>query len=198
MFKLPRWVKRIYAWYLRHIRGDEIYAGLVENWHEQRITEFWPLVARREDYKNRWFEMWEREGLDFVLTVPNAFPACPHGGMKEGFSACGYAFLFNIVSPPSLHFREFGLITSRKLDYAAGVLPVTRVDAKLDKLHYFKARNAIEKGSYKAYDPVAMAGLPIGVQIVGRRLEEEKVMEGMKIVESLLRKDGTVYEHLQM
>ena len=101
MFALPRWMNRIYVWYLRYIKRDEIYAGLIEGWHEKRITEYWQLVAQREDYRLRWFEMWEQEELDFVLTVPNALPAVPHGGMKEGFKACGYSFLFNLVSESS-------------------------------------------------------------------------------------------------
>lgn len=106
MFSMPRWVKRIYTWYLRYIKRDEVYAGLIEGWHEKKITEYWPLVAQREDYRRRWFEMWQNEELDFVLTVPNALPAVPHGGMKEGFKACGYSFLFNLVScasPPVYH-----------------------------------------------------------------------------------------------
>jgi hypothetical protein len=61
----------------------------------------------------------------------------------------------------------------------------------------FKPRNAIEKGSYKMYDSAAMHGLPVGVQVVGRRLEEEKVMEGMKIIERLLNQDGIGYRLLE-
>lgn len=41
-----------------------------------------------------------------------------------------------------------------------------------------------------------MHGLPVGVQIVCQRLEEEKVMEGMKLVEGILKKDGLQYELL--
>ena len=41
-----------------------------------------------------------------------------------------------------------------------------------------------------------MHGLPIGVQVVGQRLQEEKVLEGMKIVEMLLSKEGKAYELL--
>lgn len=43
------------------------------------------------------------------------------------------------------------------------------------------------------YDADKMHGLPVGVQVVGKRLEEEKVLEGMKIIESLLRQDGKAY-----
>lgn len=48
------------------------------------------------------------------------------------------------------------------------------------------------------YDSVAMHGLPVGVQVVGKRLEEEKVMEGMKIIQQLLREDGVAYELLKL
>ncbi len=77
---------------------------------------------------------------------------------------------------------------------SSGVLPVTRVDAVLDNLEIFVARNAIEKGQYRLYDSAAMAGLPVGVQLVGKRLEEEKVMEGMKLIEQLLLADGESYQ----
>lgn len=38
------------------------------------------------------------------------------------------------------------------------------------------------------YDPKKAAGLPVGVQVVGRKWEEEKVIEMMKIVDSALGK----------
>ena len=102
MFAMPRFVKRLYAWYLRHIKRDETYAGLVENWSEKTVEEYLGLIAKREGYRARWFEMWKKEELDFVITVPNSLPAIPHGGMKEGFKACGYTFLFNLVCSPFL------------------------------------------------------------------------------------------------
>lgn len=81
------------------------------------------------------------------------------------------------------------------MDYSAGVLPITKVDATLDVLpRGFKSTNAVEAGAYAMYKPKDMEGLPIGVQVIGRRLEEEKVMEGMKIIESLMRKENKSYE----
>lgn len=43
------------------------------------------------------------------------------------------------------------------------------------------------------YDADKMHGLPVGVQIVGRRLQEEKVLEGLKLIERLLQEDGKGY-----
>lgn len=80
------------------------------------------------------------------------------------------------------------------MDYSAGVLPITRVDKDLDQLSTFSPRNTIERGAYLDYNADDMHGLPVGVQIVGQRLEEEKVMEGMKVVEKLLKESGMEYK----
>ena len=71
-------------------------------------------------------------------------------------------------------------------------MPITRVDRMLDVLSpAFRPRNKIEADAYKGYDADDMHGLPVGVQIVGRRLEEEKVLEGMKLIEGLLKSERT-------
>ena len=89
--------------------------------------------------------------------------------------------------------------TVYQLDYSAGVLPVTHVDSTRDALlAKVKPRNAIEAGQYKMYNAVEMHGLPVGVQIVGRRLEEEKVLEGMKLIEAYLKVDGKAYTLLEV
>ncbi|KAF9256401.1 amidase signature enzyme [Marasmius fiardii PR-910] len=180
-FSAPWILKKLYIWYTRYIRRDEIYAGLLEGvMSERKITEYWPVIARREAYRREWFNMMNKEELDFVLSVPNALPAVPHDGMKMGVQGVGYAVLFNM------------------LDQTAGVLPVTHVDPVVDQVSQpTKARNIIEENLYRMYDPVKMAGLPVGVQIVGRRLQEEKVLEGMKLVEALLRNRGIQYQLLK-
>lgn len=99
MFRLPRFLRWLYTLYVRYVKRDEVSAGLLDGFYEKSVVEFWPYIAKREDYKGRWFEFWkEQEELDFLLTVPNALPAVPHGGMKDGWRACGYTFLFNLVS----------------------------------------------------------------------------------------------------
>jgi len=107
------------------------------------------------------------------LTVPNATPATPNNGLAHSFGSCGYTFLFNLT------------------DYPAGVIPVTKVDPVEDALpKNFKPRNHVEKGAYKNYNAEKMAGLPVGVQIIGRKLEEEWTLKGMELVEESLHKIG--------
>ena len=123
--------------------------------------------------------------MDFLVTVPNATPAVPHGGMAGAIAACGYTFLWNL------------------LDYSAGVVPVTTVDAVVDALGEGEmrgrmGRNGVSKGAYLHYDAGRMAGLPVGVQVVGRRLEEEGVLGGMEVVVDALKEMGVVYEGLDV
>ena len=79
-----------------------------------------------------------------------------------------------------------------QLDYTAGVLPVTHVDRELDSLpanFNIKKLNGVAQGAYKLYDANKMHGLPVGVQVVGRRLEEEKVLAVMKRIEDAMGDD---------
>ena len=81
------------------------------------------------------------------------------------------------------------------------MLPVTKVDPLKDQLPLnfnFKRLNGVAKGAYVHYDSTKMAGLPVGVQVVGRRLEEEKVLGAMERIESLLEAKGKKYELLEV
>ncbi|XDG08595.1 hypothetical protein ABKA04_008210 [Annulohypoxylon sp. FPYF3050] len=172
--RLPRPVKYLYYLWVKYVRKDEIWAGLVKDFHAKSAFEQWKLVSQREAYRAKWFDWWNETDVDFLLTPPNATPAVPHDGMKEAVSSCGYTFLFNII------------------DYTCGILPVTHVDKELDKLpstFNIKKLNGVAQGAYKLYDAEAMHGLPVAVQIVGRRLEEEKVLAIMKRVEDALGDD---------
>ena len=71
-------------------------------------------------------------------------------------------------------------------------MPITHVNKSLDQLpsdFSLKKLNGVSQGAYKQYDATAMHGLPVAVQIVGHRLEEEKVLAIMKRIEDALGDD---------
>lgn len=180
---LPRPLRWLYYAYVRYIRRDQVWANLLKSFHPLTAAENWQYVAQREAFRAAWFEWWDQEDqmFDFILCPVNATPALPHGAMRDAVASCGYTFLWNL------------------LDYTAGVVPVSKVDAVADALPAdWKAPNGVAKGAYKHYDSVAMEGLPCAVQVVGRRLQEEKVLAYMQAVEDALRADGVVYHHLDI
>ena len=81
-----------------------------------------------------------------------------------------------------------------------GVLPVTRVDPARDALDDDWKKGPghgsplLEEEYYlksnPPYDVTKMAGLPIGVQIVGRAWEDEKVLEMLDVVDQALGPRG--------
>jgi len=181
--RLPRLFKWFHYLWVKHVRKDDIWAGLIKDWHPKTAFENWELVNRREMYKVRWHQWWNAVDIDVLVTPPNATPALPHGAMKDAVASCGYTFLFNL------------------LDYTAGIIPVTKVDASLDQLpgsFDLRKLNGVARGAYKHYDATKMAGLPVGVQVVGRRLEEEKVLAVMSRVEDALEKNGGKYQLLEL
>jgi hypothetical protein len=86
------------------------------------------------------------------------------------------------------------------VDSPVGIIPVTRVDASKDKLtdDWFNGpgrgakllEHEIFEGKSPVYDPKKMANIPIGVQIIGKRWEDEKVISIMHVVDQALGPRG--------
>lgn len=193
--QIPRPFKYLYYLWLKYVRGDSVWAGLLGDFNKQSAAGLWKLQAEREVFKARWYEWWQGAELDIIIAPPNATPALPHNGMHDAVSSCGYTFLFNLVSSLLPAQRACSNVLHTELlqiDYTAGVLPVTHVDRHKDQLpadFRLKNLNGAAQGAYKHYNADAMHGLPVGVQIVGQRLQEEKVLALMKRVEEALGDD---------
>ena len=199
-FALPRLAKRLYAWYLR-LRGDPVTAGLVDDLCTRSVADQWRLVTEREAVRAQWFDYLrgplsggndnENEPVGLILTPVHALPGLPAGGGKDTIAACGYTFLWNL------------------LDYAAGVVPVGRVDPACDDVNKATADadgrrgnrrggNMIARKAWALYDARKMAGLPIAVQVVSGRLQEEAVLTGMERVVNALAMEGVDYHVLEL
>ena len=80
-------------------------------------------------------------------------------------------------------------------------MPVTHVDKNLDELpgtFRFKGLNGVAKGAYRHYNADKMHGLPVAVQVVGQRLQEEKVLAVMEIVEKAMDDTGGRYKLMEI
>ena len=87
------------------------------------------------------------------------------------------------------------------MDYTCGIIPVTHVDKALDQLpagFAYAKLNGVARGAYKLYDANQMHGLPVAIQVVGQRLQEEKVLTVMQRIEDALEKNGGKYQLLDI
>ncbi|MCJ1262208.1 Acetamidase [Lobaria immixta] len=63
------------------------------------------------------------------------------------------------------------------LDYTACTIPVTSVDQDVDVVDKnYRPSNKVDKRVADDYDPSISHGTPVAVQLIGRRLQEEKVL----------------------
>ncbi|KAF7430255.1 hypothetical protein PC9H_005957 [Pleurotus ostreatus] len=183
LISLPLFLKKAIAYFLKPF--DPIYAGFLEILHPKSIVEERQLVTARDEYRAQWHEQWQLDNLDFVLTPPHALPAFKHRQCeKVTLMSAGITLIFNL------------------LDYSAGVMPVTKVDKLTDSypIDFFSSQeyrnfNMIARGAHSVYNAEEMHGLPVGIQVVGRRFEEEKVLEGMRVIQHALRSHGARGQH---
>ncbi|KAK0855473.1 hypothetical protein LTS02_011088 [Friedmanniomyces endolithicus] len=142
------------------------------------VYEYWQLnrakVAAQKAYLDKWRRIRSPKSgreVDVLLTPTMPHSAVPHRACRW----VGYTKVWNF------------------LDYTACVLPVGRVDravdeAKMDaRVTGYVSRSEVDEWNWSLYDPEGMDGMPLSVQLVGQRLEEEKVLGIAQVVERLLR-----------
>jgi len=123
-------------------------------------------------------EYWESEKLDLIITPGFPIPAFDYDAYVELFYTLIYTGIWNFFN------------------YPAGVVPVSKVDPIKDKIThsilnrytgtFINRPDFLDAVIEKHYDLEKMAGLPVGVQVVGLPYADELVLRGMKELESIL------------
>ncbi|KZV95528.1 amidase signature enzyme [Exidia glandulosa HHB12029] len=178
--RLPGFVRSIVGWLVEKVLGDEKFRRTFNASKTSTVAEYFKLNTAHSEYINRWYkEVWDHGAFDGLIVPSQAIPAPPHGSTKMVPQLAASTFIFNL------------------LDFPTGVIPVTRVDATEDVVTSEwlatgpSAANPVfteVSGATPLYDAKAMSGLPVGVQIVGRRWEDEKVLAMMRIADDALGK----------
>lgn len=86
------------------------------------------------------------------------------------------------------------------MDYTAMSFPFSRVSAALDRTtgvncsaagqygQVSEPRNALDAHNRELWDPASMEGLPVGIQIIGRRFDEEFVLGVAQMLQGEINK----------
>ncbi|EXJ83636.1 hypothetical protein A1O1_07260 [Capronia coronata CBS 617.96] len=126
------------------------------------VYEYWQLNKKKIAAQQAYLQMWNNarapseRPVDILLVPTMPHTAVPHRSCRW----VGYTKLFNFLDYPALSFPA-GKVTK-------GLDP--------DVLPEVEPRNPLDAWNWQTYDLDLMDGLDIGLQIVGRRLEEEKVL----------------------
>ncbi|KZV92929.1 amidase signature enzyme [Exidia glandulosa HHB12029] len=152
-------------WILGHAKDREAYT----------IQETWQLNLEREKFRSRVLEHW------------NATAARTSSGRPVDAILCPVA---PTLAPPHTTVRWWGYSSYWNLcDYPGVVFPVGKLGLRggnlgLEEPH--DPRNDIESFVQSQWDPHTYANAPISLQLVGRRLNEEKLLAMLHVLEQSL------------
>lgn len=129
------------------------------------VYEYWQLNRKKHAMQKKFLDAWG--AIDVLLAPTLAHVAVPHRSCRW----IGYTKVWNV------------------LDYPALTFPAGKVCREKDALpaEPYVPRNALDEWNWKLYDPDMMDGHPVNLQIIGRKLEEEKVLGAAVVIERVLQ-----------
>jgi amidase len=138
------------------------------------VYEYWQLNKRRNEAQKRYLDKWKAtrsplgRAVDVLLSPTMSHTSIPHRTCRW----VGYTKIWNLLDYPAISF------------------PVDHVRLDKDSVETFDytPRNEIDAWHWKSYDVAKMAGHPVSLQVIGRRLEEETVLGAMVAIERIFGK----------
>ncbi|KAJ5449604.1 uncharacterized protein N7458_006053 [Penicillium daleae] len=153
--------------YLPHVQA------LVNRGTPISVYEYWQLNRRKHAAQKKYLDKWRTTLAPSGRTVDVLLaPAMPHTGIPHRtFRWVGYTKIWNF------------------LDYTALTFPVDRVRREMDGVsgmeEGYVPRNELDGWNWKLYDGDAVDGYPVNLQIIGKKLEEEKVLGAASVIERI-------------
>ncbi|KAK4205074.1 Acetamidase [Triangularia verruculosa] len=129
------------------------------------LLEYQRLTLEGLDYEQAYSDYWNSTAVDAVI-----MPVAPHAAVIPGkYYHTAYTEVINLMN------------------YSAAVIPVTKADKSIDVPDItYEPLNDVDKKNWEAYDPEIYDGAPVGVQLVARKFEEEKILAIAEIVSACL------------
>ncbi|OAK97538.1 amidase [Phaeosphaeriaceae sp. SRC1lsM3a] len=130
---------------------------------ELGTLDMWKLHLERSELQRQYLEHWISYGdLDAILAPTTPYASVPHGDFKY----VGYTGVFNVV------------------DYSAVSFPsgVTVDKAKDNAVTNSKAQSEYCQAARDSYDADLLHGLPVSLQLIAQKLQEEKVLAMTEVV----------------
>lgn len=141
------------------------------------VYEYWQLNKQKHAAQKRYLDLWNStkspesgRPTDILLAPVMPHSAMPHRKCKW----VGYTKVFNFI------------------DYPSVVIPAGKVSKDLDAdaakdMGSYQPRNPLDEWNWNTFDLETMHDMPIGVQIITRRLQEEKALGAAKAIDETLK-----------
>ncbi|KXN67641.1 amidase signature enzyme [Conidiobolus coronatus NRRL 28638] len=187
LHKLPKWAVWLYTLVFDRYLGEKELANAMWEAATGDTNTVFEINHQKENLEKRHFEAWnnavDESGIpmDFVICPISVLPSFKHNTFIDLAMLYGSSFLYNI------------------LGNTTGIIPVSRVNRKIDGIEdldaWLKSKVSKDyngkfythKNAYSQYNASKMHGLPVAIQVVGRKFEEEKVAKGMELIDKILK-----------
>ncbi|KAB8232666.1 hypothetical protein ETB97_012328 [Aspergillus alliaceus] len=123
---------------------------------ELGVHAMWQIHLERNSLQMEYLRRWNEAGIDGILC-----PTTPYSSVEHGkFAYVGYTGVFNVLDYSVVSF-PCGVKASKMLD---------------GPYQSHRALSEVDDRIQRDYDASAVDGMPVSLQLVARRLEEEKVL----------------------
>ncbi|KAG9088995.1 hypothetical protein FRC06_001750 [Ceratobasidium sp. 370] len=204
-------IRAISSFFVKLFINDPSFAHVFVASRPRTVREFWAASAARikanDDLQHHlWASTAPALGLDAVICPVQAVPCVPHGSTKTLTPMAVATVAWNVIECP------VGVVPVTRVDptkdavdpdwlergkTAGLVLGGTGDQMRtpsylLERAVYGEGKRLLQPldEPVPAYDAKKMAGLPVGVQIVGRPWEDEKVIHVMEVLDEALGERG--------
>ncbi|XHG08439.1 hypothetical protein AWENTII_011538 [Aspergillus wentii] len=143
---------------------------------QMNAQEVAAVNVQKREYQKLYMEYWNSTAELTGTGRPVDGVLCPvavHAAAIPGkYGTVGYTTFVNV------------------LDYTTVVIPVTHVDKRVDVVpENMEVLNDIDKANQDEYDAGIYDGAPVGLQLIGRRLQEEKMLTLADYIGAEVEKD---------
>ncbi|KAK4142635.1 Acetamidase [Dichotomopilus funicola] len=135
------------------------------------LLETQDLTLQGLEYEAAYSDYWNSTSNDGQIVDAVIMPVAPHAAVIPGkYYHTAYTEVINL------------------LNYSVAVIPVTKANKDIDVVDpSYQPLNGLDKKNSEAYDPEIYDGAPVGVQLVARKFEEEKILGIAQIVTAALK-----------
>ncbi|KAF2868625.1 amidase signature domain-containing protein [Massariosphaeria phaeospora] len=157
------------------LTGEPIRPEMIsyEQANELGTHAMWQLHSERSELQKQYLDQWmAMDGLDAILAPTTPFASVENGGFKH----VGYTGVYNVVDYSAVSF-PCGVIVDRNKD--------------LDTPNYEPLSNLCRE-IHSDYKADLVHGMPVSLQLIARRLEEEKVLAMTETILQAIHPSGLI------